>query len=166
MENYVDWNLHGKRRPNSHIIGEDAVRSEGYYEVKDNVLESLESIKKKLTGRKKKYIKSFMKTIKNSDNKLADKIKYAINDCKDILFSFVEHYYGEYSEEKIKEISERMNELRNDLTHGNIDIEIEPIHLNDFAIMECLTYAMRLKKIGLEPDNIQECIRSIRGQKY
>lgn len=26
MENYVDWNLHGKRRPNSHIIGEDAVR--------------------------------------------------------------------------------------------------------------------------------------------
>lgn len=148
------------------IYGEKSIRSDAYFEVKKDVLESLGLIKEKLSGRKKDYIKSFMRTIEKSDNKLSSKIENAIKDCKDILLSFVEHYYGEYSKEKIKEISERMNELRNDLTHGNIDIEIEPIHLNDFAIMECLTYAMRLKKIGLEPDNIQECIRSIRGQKY
>ena len=63
----------------------------------------------------------------------------------------------------IEDICERMNKLRNDSAHGNIDLEIEPIHILDFATLENLLYAMRMKKIGMELMDIRRSIRDLKN---
>ena len=51
-----------------------------------------------------------------------------------------------------------MNQMRNDSAHGNIDVEFSEEHFGDFAILECLIYAMRLRAIGLDYLSIQRAI--------
>ena len=60
-------------------------------------------------------------------------------------------------------ICNRMNKLRNDAVHGNLDLKLEPIHISDFRTLENLTYAMRLKHIGIEKLDIQKAIYDLKG---
>ena len=43
-----------------------------------------------------------------------------------------------------------MNTLRNDMAHGNLDIQLDKEHIFGFEIIETLLYVMRLKAIGIE----------------
>ena len=75
---------------------------------------------------------------------------------------FLKHDYKEYSSEKIDEIGERLNELRNNSVHGNIDLQINPINIADFSTIENLIYAIRLKGIGLDKTKIQNSIKNLK----
>lgn len=149
------------------IYPAEQVRSTEYMEAKEKSLQALESLKTELTGKRKKYVKGFIDSISKAENKYADRMKKALEDCKDILKPFLIHDYMGYSEETsdsmLEEIAERMNDLRNNVVHGNLGMTIEAINVSDFSTLENLLYAMRFKKMGLNYLSIQKAICSVRG---
>ena len=140
------------------------VRSKEYAEIKDLVLKFLEELRASNTGRKKEYVKSFIHVLKRTEIKYADRMKKAFSNCEEILLPFLRQDYGDiYTTEEMDHICNRMNKLRNDAVHGNLDLKLEPIHISDFRTLENLTYAMRLKHIGIEKLDIQKAIYDLKG---
>lgn len=141
-------------------------RSEAYLEAKEKSLTVLESLRTELTGKRKKYVKGFIDSISKSENKYADRMKKALMDCKDILKPFLINDYSGYKEETaenmFEEIANRMNNLRNNVVHGNLGMTIEAINISDFSVLENLLYAMRFKNMGMDLLLIQKSICSIR----
>lgn len=94
-----------------------------------------------------------------------------INDCSEIVEPFLIYELGEGYNTKVDEITpleniaSEMNVLRNDMAHGNLNIQLNKNHIAGFAIIETLLYAMRLKALGIEKRKIQEGIISIIGYK-
>lgn len=145
------------------IYPEDKERSEEFLEAKEKSMGALEQVKREVVGQKrKKYVEGFIKSISKSENKYADRMKKAIEDCRDILYPFMIYDYPEFDENTIEELCDRMNKLRNDTAHGNLDMEIQPINICDFSTLENLLYAMRLKNLGLDIYSIQSAINAVR----
>lgn len=144
------------------LYRDDTSRSDEYHEVKEEVLGYLEGMKEKNTGKKKRYVKSLISLFNKTENKYGDRMKKALLDCEEILLPFLNYYYKDYKSEMLGEISERMNKLRNDSAHGNIDLEIKAVNLSDFNILEDLLYAMRLKHMGVELENIKKAIKDLK----
>lgn len=66
-----------------------------------------------------------IKGIKNSDFSYGDNLKYALEDCKNIMDPFViRRFHGTY-EEIIEDISLIVNELRNGVAHNKLDMQLE-----------------------------------------
>jgi hypothetical protein len=63
----------------------------------------------------------------------------------------------------MSDIADRMKQMRNDAVHGNIDLQVDPINMSDFKIIEILLYVMRLNYIGVKPKNIQQMICNLFG---
>lgn len=155
------------------IYSEVYKRSEIFYDTRSEVVSELNSLKEKNSGQKRKYINGFIGTISKSENSFSDKLKFAINDCFDILKIFFPYDYrqsSDYTElsnddfkKLIETISCRMNKLRNDSAHGNIDLKIEPIDLKHLNTLENLLIAMRFKKIGISELNIKKSIIDLNG---
>lgn len=66
-------------------------------------------------------------------------------------------------ENLIDSLASRMNKLRNDSAHGNIDLKIDPIDLKHINTLENLLFAMRLKKIGISEIDIKKAIKDVNG---
>lgn len=145
------------------LYTEEIERSEEYYEIKDDIIRCLEELKQVNKGKKKKYVKGFLASIQKSENKFADRMRKSLRDCEEILKPFLIYDYGKEEDELIECISERMNTMRNDSAHGNIDLNIEPINMSDFATIENLLYVMRLKSLGIGTIDIRKAIRAVRG---
>ena len=157
IQNFVAF-----EREYRNLYGKKITRSEEYENAKKDVLQSLKDLKEKNSGRKKEYIKKFITTIEKSENKFGDRMKNALSDCEEILLPFLKYHYNKYNSNMIEDICDRMNQLRNDTTHGNIDLEIKPIHLSDFSILEELLYTMRLKDMDIDVMNIRRAIKSLK----
>lgn len=150
------------------IYGKDYGRSEKYIATKQEMLQYIKKIIDKETGNRKKYFNSFYHIIDNMDNAYCQKVKHALNDCKDLISSFVIKGYNcsdrtMLNDQLFKDISDRLNQLRNDYAHGNLDVEIMPIHITDLQVIQCLTYMIRLKNLGMEPAVIRQCIGNMLG---
>lgn len=61
----------------------------------------------------------------------------------------------------VSKSSERINNIRNLMAHGNLDIKFKPINSNDIYLVELLLYSMILKYIGLEAKIIQDKIKKL-----
>jgi hypothetical protein len=59
------------------------------------------------------------------------------------------------------EISERIQTQRNNIAHGNIDKEFNPVVILDLLVLEWLYYAMVLTDIGLTKENIRLAINKL-----
>jgi hypothetical protein len=145
------------------LYNDDTVRSNEYDEIKNKILQHLEILKEKNTGKKKKYVKSFINLLRKTENKYGDRMSKALSDCEEILLPFLRDNYKSYETKTIEEICSRMNKLRNDSAHGNIDLQIKCIHMADFVTLENLLYAMRLKSIGVELYDIQKSIKNLKN---
>lgn len=145
------------------IYGDNKKRSDQFYSVQKDIQGYVVSKAENSKGKTKKYFNEFKRRIERDEHSYADRFEYALNDCLDIVKPFLVHQYNELKKDEIKKISKRLNVLRNDSTHGNIDLKIEPIHLKDFTILEVIVYAMRLKNIKLETDEIQNAIKELMG---
>ena len=154
----IIFNFVAFEREYANLYPETATRSEEYLEVKNCVLDSINSLINKLTGKKKKYAKGFHRTIEKSENSFGARLEQAIRNHEGALTPFLIQNYGREYTEKIEGICNRMNQMRNDSAHGNIDVEFSEEHFGDFAILECLIYAMRLRAIGLDYLSIQRAI--------
>ena len=143
------------------LYKEEIIRSKEYIGARKDVLDCLENLKESNSGKKRDYIKKFARKFEKAENDFGDKMSKALSDCEDILLPFLKYHYRKYNSDMIEDICGRMNELRNDSAHGNIDLEIKPIHISDFSILEDLLYVMRLKYMNVDIVNIRKAIKSL-----
>lgn len=145
------------------LYDEEVDRSAEYNVTRDEVLKCLYELKGKKTGKSKNYVNRFIKSFGKLEIKFADKFSKCLLDCEEELLPFLSHDYKNYCTDMIEDIGERLNKLRNDSVHGNIDLQIDPINISDFATIENLWYAMRLKHIGLDKKEIQCAINNLKN---
>lgn len=143
------------------IYGQDVRRSEEYKETKNQVIGLIEEHAETLTGKRKKYVKDFAKGIKNHDSSYGDNLKYALEDCKEIIEPFVIRRFDGTYEEIIEDVSLNINGLRNGIAHSRLDLELEARHLTDIKFVEELLYVIRLKSIGVDRLTIQKSINEL-----
>lgn len=130
-------------------------RSERYKTLKNTVLEYFDKLESQFPRKEQKYIKDFKKRIEYDKTSLGDKIKHVLKENRNDMQLFLKNFYDMGNEDDIyKKISKRMNKLRNAIAHGDLGVEIEPIHVNDIIILEVLLYVMVLREIGIE-ENIE-----------
>lgn len=66
----------------------------------------------------------------------------------------------------LEDVASKMNTLRNDMAHGNLDIQFDKWHIFGFTIIETLLYAMRLKALGIDERKIQEGLIQVMGYNF
>jgi len=146
------------------LYGQDYQRSEDYLDVKRIVIDAIEDIRVDSTGDRKHYAKGFKRTIERMDSSLRDRICAAAQDCQEIMQPFVCDVYNTKNYNDISEAANRLNAIRNDVAHGNLGFKLEPINIWDYKILECLLYAMRLKRtVHLDSKNAQIAIHNLFG---
>lgn len=145
------------------IYGENSGRSPEYIQVKKDIIDLIEKYRRQSHGKQRDYTREFLKTVKNRDNSFSTNVNNALMDCKEIMEYFLkEEYEGNY-EKTAQDISIRIGAVRNGIAHSRLDLQLEAIHLADIKLVEKLIYAMRLKKIGIRPKNIQMAIQELFG---
>lgn len=129
------------------------------------MIESIDELINNNSGKRKKYLKSFQKSIKKIENSFGGRLKEVIIDDKEYMIPFLIHNYGKDYESEIEEFCTRMNDLRNDSAHGNFIIatDINREIVFDFEILECLLYIMRLKDIGLSVFEGRRAVAKLMG---
>ncbi len=147
----------------NNLYGKDYHRSEEYKKKKKEILQYLEENQNNSKGKEKKVVKNFKKMIENSDLGIGDRIALIIKNCIDYLDIFLKRLYGKDDEKQIEEISCRMNKLRNNIAHGNLDFDINPINVTDFQFLEIILYAMRMKKMNIEVKKCKNTLSSLFG---
>lgn len=145
------------------IYGQDAIRSEEYKIIKQGVIQSIEKYAENLRGKNKKYAKSLAKRIKDQDASYGDNVKFAFEDCQEIMDVFIKRCFDGSYEDIVEGISESVNNLRNGIAHSRLDMEIEPRHLTDIKLIEEMLYVIRLKKLSIEVPVIQKAINELFG---
>ena len=140
------------------IYGRDYGRSDSYKAVKQEVIDVLKKLEEIKTGAEKRHMKSFIKFIEKRDSSYKSRVVHALHDCEAIMCSTVCQKYQGSFEDIINGIGERMNVLRNQIAHCNLEVLVEPAHLNDFKVIEKLIYAMRFKNLGLDDENSKQAI--------
>lgn len=79
---------------------------------------------------------------------------------------FVARKYKGNNKEATEGIAMRIGELRNGIAHSRLDLKIEPISLADIKIIEELTYAIRLKKLGIKNLDCKKSINRLFGEQF
>lgn len=159
-------------REYANLYPEEEIRSEKYLQAKKEALYMIDKLINERSGKVKKYLTTFRKRIAADENSLADRILVVIKDCLSIMNPFLIYELGKEYNTKVDEITpleniaSKMNTLRNDMVHGNLDIQLDKEHIFGIEIIETLLYVMRLKAIGIEDRKIQEGIIKIMGYNF
>lgn len=159
-------------REYANLYPELDVRSDKYLEAKKNALEALDGLIEQKTGKVKKYLSTFRKRVAADENSLSDRLLSVIKDCETIMKPFLIYElrkgYNVPVDEitPLEDVASKMNTLRNDMAHGNLDIQFDKWHIFGFAIIETLLYAMRLKALGIDERKIQEGLIQVMGYNF
>lgn len=145
------------------IYGRDYGRSDSYKAVKQEVIDVLKRLEEIKTGAERRYMKSFIEFVKKKDSSYENRVVHALHDCEAIMRSTICQKYQGSFEDIIKGIGKRMNVLRNQIAHCNLEVLVKPTHLNDFKVIEKLIYAMRFKNLGLDDGNSKQAITHLFG---
>lgn len=145
------------------IYGTDYERSVEYKQIKEDIIEELEILRGTNTGKRRKYIKEFIRYIEKTDSSYKDRLKAALKNHKKIMAIFIKKFYQEDFEKAIGGISDRMGELRNNIAHNSLDVDYDAILLSDIQIVEILLYIMRLKNLGLSDELCKKAINNLFG---
>ncbi len=143
------------------IYGIDFNRSEEYIEVKNNVVNLINAYLQEQHGKRRQYARQLSRYVADRDNSFEANVKYALNDCADIMDVFVKRKYRGNYKTAVDGIANRIGELRNGIAHSRLDFKFEPIHLTDIKIIEELTYVIRLKKLGIKSRECQKAVNSL-----
>lgn len=112
------------------------------------------------SGKLKKKYKNIKNSIQKIDVSYGEYLKYALNDNYTILKEFIEKRYAVKNPKLIiSSCCNRVNEIRNQIAHGKLDLKYKPINSNDIYLIELLLYSMTLKYIGLDEKTIKEKIK-------
>lgn len=153
--------LIGFEREFQNLNPEDSYRCEEYLKVKSKIKQYADELAETSPSKEAKYAKSFSDSIDKMQIGFGNKLRRAIVEHQSIMDCFLIDEYGEKYKEQLNEICTRMNRLRNDLAHGNLDLKLCPEHIGDLKMVEQLLYAMRLKAIGVEERSVRSAINTI-----
>ena len=133
--------------------GKKGDKSEAFLEAKDDVLKYIEKRIEQNTRKKKKAYKGLYKGVLNSGYSFGNNVIYALDNNKQIMDTFVKRMYYSSLDDVKSDIASRMNIIRNDIAHNKLEHVIKAVEINDLRVLELLTYAMRLRKIGVSINN-------------
>lgn len=154
--------LIGFEREFQNLNPEDSYRCEEYLKVKGMIKQYADELAESTPSKREaKYAKAFSRSIGKMQIGFGDKLRHAIVEHQSIMDCFLIDEYGEEYKKQLDEICARMNKLRNDLAHGNLDLKFCPEHIGDLKMVEQLLYAMRLKAIGVEERSVRSAINTI-----
>ena len=154
--------LIGFEREFQNLNPEDSYRCEEYLKVKGMIKQYADELAESTPSKREaKYAKAFSRSIGKMQIGFGDKLRRAIVEHQSIMDCFLIDEYGEEYKKQLDEICARMNKLRNDLAHGNLDLKFCPEHIGDLKMVEQLLYAMRLKAIGVEERSVRSAINTI-----
>lgn len=140
----------GKTYPNGIPHSEKSVETE-------NIVKSkLEKLRDCSSGDEKKYYKQFIKHIKQES--LKGKILFSFNENSRMLDQFKQRLGPNMS---FDEIADECAGIRNTVDHGKDDKKITSDTAACYVLLRMLIYAMQLKRIGLEENDIINAIRSL-----
>lgn len=105
-------------------------------------------------GKKRKYIKEFRKKLNELQysRTLFDKFYMLFEQNKDILEC-------NFSNDEINKICDNLTNTRNAFTHGRISIQ--NLNIDNFKFVEMIIYVMRLKKLGVTPNEIKVILKAL-----
>lgn len=136
-----------------------------YKRQKEEILDFLEEKIATNSGKEKKYFKDAKYFLIRSDTSLANKIEWAFNELDEVLSVFIKDAYTangvKHEDFGYKKIAERIQTMRNNIAHGNIDKEDNEFVILDFFVLEWLYYAMVLDDIGISKTNGRKCINNL-----
>lgn len=146
------------------FFGSEPIRSDRYFDVKEDILELLNRYKETCPNRKSKdYVESFKTSISYNDKILSACIGKVIESNLETIKIFLLREYQGYEPKLINDMSQRLSTMRNHIAHGNLNLEIEPINISDLKILESLIYMMRLSSLGISKESIQKGICKLIG---
>lgn len=148
------------------IYGTDYNRSEEYLDVKNNIVDLISNYLREQHGKRRKYVKQLSRYIADRDNSFEDNVRYALNDCEDIMDIFIKRKYSDNYKSAVDDIAFRVGELRNGIAHSRLDLKLKAISLSDIKIIEELTYAICLKKCGIKSQECKKAINALFGEQF
>lgn len=139
-----------------------------YKQQKEEILAFLNEKVYQNTGKNKKYFKRYRSLLLRSDLTLSDKINWALTEFSDELKLFITSLYkmNGVNEVKYSDISERVQNQRNDIAHGNIDKEFNSYVILDLLVLEWLYYAMVLSDIGVSRQKVKLAINKLFNRRF
>ncbi len=126
-------------------------------EIIDEITCYIDKLDEKYNGKdrkKRRYIKEFRKKINELrySRTLVDKFSILFEQNKDILgYNF--------SNDEIDKICDNLTDTRNSFTHGRISIQ--NLNIDNFKFVEMIIYVMRLKKLGVTPNEIKVILKAL-----
>lgn len=148
--------------------GINVIRSNDYLELLERIKTTLEKNKGDICqGLKVK--RNFVKvTNRLSEPQVSygDYILHVINDIP-LCASYINNLY-EVNNFKIiiNDISDRINKFRNDMAHGNIDVEITIDHTKDLKLLEIIIFIMIFNYLGISEEKIISKINCLFDIKF
>lgn len=146
------------------VYRQDCRRSDGYLEIKEEVVSLIDGYLKTKHGLNRVYGKELKKYIKNRDSSFETNMRNALIDHEEILTPFITHNYSGIYLGDINAISSRMGVIRNGIAHSRLDLKFDAIHLSDIRVIEELIYAIRLKKIYMSTSDCKRAINKLFGE--
>ena len=145
------------------IYGTDPGRSEAFLRTKEEVVRLLEEYCAGKTGREKRYSGDLLNGVRKFSLGYWFQVEYALKDCRAVMESFTIRTYGpgRSYDELAEEIGRRVGDLRNDLAHDRLDWSFEAVQISDIKVMEELMYVIRLKRLGLQTEQIRTAIKKL-----
>lgn len=132
------------------------IRDDKYLIMLEKVIEHLKNEKDiildglKASGKYNKFVKRISKVEVN----YASRLRYVINKYP-ICISYINNIYNLKSNDKlINTITERIAKLRNDMAHGNTNINFTSENTKDLKFMEVLFYIIILSELEVEDKEI------------
>ena len=136
--------------------GINAIRSNDYLELLERIKTTLDKNKDDIcNGLKVK--RNFAKVINRLSEPQVSYGDYISHVIKDIPLceSYIKNLYEVIDVEVIvNDISERVNKFRNDMAHGNIDVEISIEHTKDLKLLEIIIFIMIFNYLEIQEEEI------------
>lgn len=135
----------------------DNLRNEDYLKLVDRmnkfVLDNKDKLCDGLSGRKIKF-KNTVKSIIKPQIPFSAYIKKAIDDYPIALSLIRTIYQNDKPKELINNIANRLNDLRNNMAHGNMDIVLTENTTKDIKFMELFVYAIILSELNIKEKEV------------
>ena len=136
--------------------GINKIRSDDYLELLDRIKMNLEKNKDDICRdiKRKRNFKKIVKRLSEPQVSYGDYISHVIKDIP-LCERYIKNLYSESNVNTIIDnVSERVNKFRNDMAHGNIDVDITINHTKDLKLLERMIFIMILNYLGLTEDEI------------
>lgn len=136
--------------------GINAIRSDDYLELLDRIKINLENNKDDIChGLKvKRNFEKVINRLSEPQVSYGDYISHVIKDIP-LCESYIKNLYEVSDVDNIiNDISKRVNNFRNDMAHGNIDVDISIEHTKDLKLLEIIIFIMIFNYLGIQDDEI------------